>query len=99
MSSNIFLNIDTIVLHGLRHIDRHALAEALKKALSEQLSQKRELRGVELSRVTTTLSLPDNFAAEQLGVHLAQSLSGVISGDGTCPRADREPFRGGGRDA
>lgn len=99
MNYDIFLNIDTIVLHGLHYIDRHALAEALQKALSEELAEKKELRGVELFRVKTTLSLPNNCAAEQLGVNLAQSLCGVISGNNASSYAGHEPLRGGGRDA
>ncbi len=79
MSGDIFLNIDTIVLRGLNHVDRHALTEALQQALIEQLSSNPTLTDTDISRVRTNITLPTAFGAEQLGRTLGQSLSDVIS--------------------
>ena len=78
MSRNIFLNIDTIVLRGFNHVDRHALAEALQQALVEQLSSNQELSATDLKRVRTNITLPTSFGAEQLGQTLGKSLSGIV---------------------
>ena len=79
MSGDIFLNIDTIVLRGMDHVDRHALTEALQQALVEQLSSNPTLTTGDLTRVRTNITLPPNFGAGQLGRSLGQSLSGIIS--------------------
>ena len=79
MSGDIFLNIDTIVLRGMDHVDRHALTEALQQALVEQLSSNPTLTTGDLTRVRTNIILPTVFGAEQLGQSLGQSLSGIIS--------------------
>ena len=78
MSSDIFLNIDTIVLRGLNHIDRHALAEALQQALVEQFSLNQTLTATDLSQVRINITLPTAFGAEQLGQSLAQTLGNII---------------------
>ncbi len=79
MSGDIFLNIDTIVLHGLSHVNRHVLVEALQQALVEQLSLNQGLSATDLARARTNITLPNAFGAEQLGRTLGQSLSDVIS--------------------
>ena len=83
MSGDIFLNIDTIVLHGLHQLDRHALAEALQQTLMKQLSSKQELINTDLTRARTNITLPNNFDAEQLGQALGQSLSDIINNNET----------------
>ena len=95
MSGDIFLNIDTIVLRGLNHIDRYALAEAVQQALLEQLSLHPTLTAADLSRVRTNITLPNNCGSEQLGMALGQSLSKVITNNNTTHNSAANPLQGG----
>ncbi len=99
MSRDIFLNIDTIVLRGFNHVDRHALAEALQQALAEQLSSNHELSATDLTRVRTNITLPASFGTEQLGQTLGQGLSGIITSNETTAQSDHVIKPGGRRNA
>lgn len=88
MSRDIYLNIDTIVLRGLDHIDRHDLAKVLQQALNEHFSSNQDLRSLDLLQVRTNITLPTTIGAEQLWQNLAESLVGVIVGnEGTANKA------------
>ncbi len=95
MSGDIFLNIDTIVLRGLNHVDRQALTEALQQALIEQLSSNPTLTDTNLSRVRTNITLPTAFGAEQLGQMLGQSLSGIVSRNEDLTNSTHNTKQGG----
>jgi hypothetical protein len=97
MSGDIFLNIDTIVLRGLQHIDRYALTEALQQALIEQLATNHKLRATDLSRVKTNISLPGEFNAAQLGHTLGLGLSNIFSGNPAPQETTDKASRGGHR--
>ena len=99
MSGDIFLNIDTIVLRGLNHIDCHALAEALQQALIEQLSSNSTLTATDLSRVRTNITLPGHVSETQLGQTLAQSLSGIITNNEGISSSAQKQTPGGQRHA
>lgn len=97
MSHDIFLNIDTIVLRGLAHVDRHILAEALQQALVEQLSSNPTLTTADLSRVQTNITLPGHVSETQLGQALAQSLSGIITNSNSISSPTQKQTSGGKR--
>lgn len=97
MSGDIFLNIERIVLHGMEHVDRFALADALQQALSEQHIPVQAITTAERSRLRADISLPTTFSAEQLGQSLGQTLSSIISEGGGGIDSGRETQRGGGR--
>ena len=99
MSRDIFLNIDTIVLRGMDHVDRHELATALQQAMVEQLASNPQLIAADLERVKTHISLPGTFATEQLGQALAGSLSGIISNCEPGPDTDHKLSAGERRHA
>ena len=95
MSANIFLNIDTIVLRGLNHLDRQALVEALQQALLQQFETNPNLTTASLARVKTNISLPANFGTEQLGQALGQSLSTLITDTANTKSPSQQPESGG----
>lgn len=95
MSSDIFLNIDTIVLRGMHQIDRHALAEAVREVLLEQLAAGAGLTAAELPRVRTNITLPSGFNSEQLGQILGHSLSKVISNTHAPQNPANKTLQGG----
>lgn len=97
MSGDIYLTIDRIVLHGMDHIDRFALADALQQALSEQLFPVQAMTAAERSRFRADILLPTTFSAEQLGQSLGQTLSSIISDSGGGIDSGQEPQRGGRR--
>ncbi|MCP4047404.1 MAG: hypothetical protein GY732_15615 [Gammaproteobacteria bacterium] len=99
MSGDIFLNIDTIVLRGLHHIDRHALETALRRVLQEQLSSNREFHATDLNRMRTKVTLPVTFTAEQLGQTLGQSLIDTFSQHEETENSDGATQRVGENDA
>ncbi len=79
MNGDIYLNIDTIVLHGLDHIDGHALEIAIRQVLEEQLSSHPNLHSTELARVQTDITLAPAHGAEQLGKSLGDSICDIIT--------------------
>ena len=89
MSADIYLHIDHLVLHDLEHVDRHALAAALRQALTEQLAAQPPLQAAELSHTATRITLPAGAGGGQLGRILAGCLTDIISND---PQ-DRDPMR------
>ncbi len=99
MSRNIYLNIDTIVLRGFNHVDRHALAEALQQALVEQLSLNQELSATDLTRVRTNITLPTSFGTKQLGQTLGKSLSGIVVNNESATNSAHEIKQRGRRNA
>ena len=99
MSRDIFLNIDTIVLHGLGNVDRQAMADALQLALRKQLASDQTLTAVELSRVRTSITLAEGFCAAQLGQALGKSLSTILAEIAAAEKPVPEIPEGGPRHA
>ena len=99
MNGDIYLNIDSIVLRGLNNIDRQTLVDAVQQALIEQLGADHNLTAVDLSRVRSNISLPNNCGAEQLGQLLAQSLSHIISNRDATANSGQQITQPGERNA
>lgn len=99
MNRDIFLNIDTIVLHGLGNVDRQAMADALHLALKQQLALDQTLTAVELSRVRTSITLAEGYCAEQLGQALGKSLSTILADNTAAEKPVPEIPEGGPRHA
>lgn len=95
MSRDIFLNIDTIVLRGLNHLDRQALVEAVQQALLQQFESNPGLTTANLSRVSTNINLPANFGTEQMGQALGQSLSTLITNTAATKKSAAKSSQGG----
>lgn len=88
----IQLHIERVVLHGLAHVDRTALADALYRELEARLIEAPPTLDVggAVDRLTTP-PLPAVASADstQLGTALAAALHGALSDD-TGTRASRE---------
>ena len=99
MSGGIFLNIERIVLDGFDHVDRRALAAALRQALVEQLA----FTGIGQSSATplarTHITLQESFSATQLGQSLARDLCSVIRDSGAVGTTGRGGAQGAEADA
>ena len=99
MSGDIFIDIDSIVLRGLHHVDPDALRETLQRALTDQLSAQCELSTIDMARAVTNITLPNDVRAEQLGQILSQSLSGIISNNDSAAKVTHRSTDRGQRDA
>ncbi|MCP4042002.1 MAG: hypothetical protein GY731_08610 [Gammaproteobacteria bacterium] len=99
MNGDIYLNIDTITLRGLDHIDRHALKVALQQVLREQLSSNPNLRNTGLAQVQTDITLPPAYGAEQFGQILGDSICDVITTNEDRTLSTKKTQQGGGHNA
>lgn len=82
MSSDIFLTIDTIVLHGLEHVDRHSLEVALQESIHQYLAAHLDFHAADAAHLQLRITLPAVVTAECLGSALGESLVGAIAGSG-----------------
>ncbi|SHO44174.1 hypothetical protein [Desulfopila aestuarii] len=82
MSGDIFLTIDTIVLHGLEHVDRHGFEVALEESIRQYLTANHCFHPADASRLQLQITLPAVLTAESLGSALGDRLAGSIGGSG-----------------
>lgn len=98
MGGDIFLNIDSIVLHGTGRIDRRGLENALRMVLEEHLSLKRTFQAADVQRVQTAVNLSlATVSGEELGRALGERLTATFAatGDGGSEAGDLGSSGGG----
>ena len=77
----IHLQIDNLGLRGFTQINEATFSAALQEVLSHELRAAPALRDVNLSSVSTSVTLPSHYSAHTLGSVLAQSISGIACPD------------------
>jgi len=82
VNGDIFITIDTIVLHGLEHVDRHDFEFALEESIRQYFISHHDFHGADVTRLQLQITLPSVLTAECLGNALGERLAGAIAGSG-----------------